>query len=568
LVALPESSVNSVRERAYSAPRSNHHSAYGGEKRKATAIRADFMARSSNAFSIGADSFCLIQNDDDSPAYFYADFQPGDGFALYMDPAQCGLPDPYPFKITDVHFYLYRFGGAVWPVEIQVNIRDLSGGNKCDGPGNVLCSQTNIIPSDSAYPNLVHLEMDSPCCVYDPFFMEIIYSGQTDPPYPSMLVTDESTNPVDTCDAWAWFFWEGQHWYFEWFVFWQPPAPGYPIMRAGGYTEAGECDSCWYWKSDRPDQDHPAPSGMPDFDQNQADWLAYSGPTAAANCLWWLDAVPAGMGPPELIELLGEYFHTNPAWGTYVDSMQIGLEQYFQDFGFALQESTFEQPDFLEMEDSLKACQNIVLLLGFWWSDDGVEWYREGGHYVTMAGVCSEFLMLALADPYLDGAVEGSPGRVRPPEHPAAGQYDATLHNDPTCVSHDMYSSDLNPQNPSPGNPSWEIDYPYPLGKYSGMNFSEGFKAPSRPAPKDAVLYATEVECAVMITSGYIRGDCNGDGTIDVGDIVFLVNYLFLGAYGPDPLDAGDADCNGEVDVGDIIYLVNYILLGGMPPGC
>ena len=66
----------------------------------------------------------------------------------------------------------------------------------------------------------------------------------------------------------------------------------------------------------------------------------------------------------------------------------------------------------------------------------------------------------------------------------------------------------------------------------------------------------------------YIAGDANTDGTIDVGDIVFLVNYLLLGAYGPNPLEAGDADCNGEVDVGDIIYLVNHVLMGGMPPGC
>jgi hypothetical protein len=66
----------------------------------------------------------------------------------------------------------------------------------------------------------------------------------------------------------------------------------------------------------------------------------------------------------------------------------------------------------------------------------------------------------------------------------------------------------------------------------------------------------------------YIAGDADTDGTIDVGDIVFLVNYIFLGAYGPDPLGAGDADCNGEVDIGDVVYLVNYLLLGGMPPSC
>ena len=93
LAALPESSVNSVQERAYSAPRNIDDSAYGMGKRKATPIRAD-MPRPFDAFDISADSFCLIQNDDDNPAYFFGGFQPGSGFAVYLDPAQCGLPDP------------------------------------------------------------------------------------------------------------------------------------------------------------------------------------------------------------------------------------------------------------------------------------------------------------------------------------------------------------------------------------------------------------------------------------------------------------------------------------------
>jgi len=156
-------------------------------------------------------------------------------------------------------------------------------------------------------------------------------------------------------------------------------------------------------------------------------------------------------------------------------------------------------PDFYEMEDSLKRSQDIILLLGFWWSLDGVEWYREGGHFVTMAGVSSESLKIAISDPDNDRAVAGFPGRVRPPDHPPTGQYDATWHNDPTYVSHDIYDSDLTPDPPSPGNPHWEINYPYGVRKYSGINVPEKFKAVTRPAPKDAQIYATEVEFAVMI---------------------------------------------------------------------
>jgi hypothetical protein len=257
-------------------------------------------------------------------------------------------------------------------------------------------------------------------------------------------------------------------------------------------------DTLWYWKPDTTN----APSGMPDFDQNQDAWVAYCGPTAVANCLWWYGAVPTGWTPPQLIDTLARYFHTSPAWGTYVDTMQIGLEQYIQDYGFAFQESTFEMPNFFEMEDSLKKCQDIILLVGFWFFDEGSQqWYREGGHFVTMAGVCSESLKIAISDPDADRAESGWPGRVRPPNHPPHPG-DPLLHNDPTYVSQDMYNSLLDNPFPSPGNPNWEIDYPWwtNLGEFAGVNVPEKFKSVTRSAPKNKQLpYATEVEYAVMI---------------------------------------------------------------------
>jgi M6 family metalloprotease-like protein len=53
-------------------------------------------------------------------------------------------------------------------------------------------------------------------------------------------------------------------------------------------------------------------------------------------------------------------------------------------------------------------------------------------------------------------------------------------------------------------------------------------------------------------------GDLNGDGTIDIADVMRLINYLFLEGSAPDPLEIGDANCDGEVDVADVMYLINY----------
>ncbi len=61
-------------------------------------------------------------------------------------------------------------------------------------------------------------------------------------------------------------------------------------------------------------------------------------------------------------------------------------------------------------------------------------------------------------------------------------------------------------------------------------------------------------------------GDCNGDGTVDVADVIYLMSCLFLGASPPSPSCMGDVNCNGEAHIEDVIYLINYLFLGGSPP--
>jgi hypothetical protein len=203
------------------------------EKPTPTKIPPDQIVPSSPTSLTGDKGFCLIQSDDGTTAYYMPTLVAGQRIAIYMDPTTCGVQNPYPFKVTDVHFYLDNFGGAVWPVEIRVNIRDLFQANKCNGPESLLCSQTYTIPVDSAYPVMIHLDLDSLCFVYAPFFLEIEYTGGTSSPYPSPLITDGITNPTDTCDVWL--FWEGS--YREWLGFYGSGI-GYPILRATGYTNS------------------------------------------------------------------------------------------------------------------------------------------------------------------------------------------------------------------------------------------------------------------------------------------------------------------------------------------
>ncbi len=65
----------------------------------------------------------------------------------------------------------------------------------------------------------------------------------------------------------------------------------------------------------------------------------------------------------------------------------------------------------------------------------------------------------------------------------------------------------------------------------------------------------------------YRFGDANDDGVIDIGDVVYLINYLYKS--GPEPLPlwiVGDVNCDLVVDIGDVVYLINYLYKNGPEP--
>ena len=67
----------------------------------------------------------------------------------------------------------------------------------------------------------------------------------------------------------------------------------------------------------------------------------------------------------------------------------------------------------------------------------------------------------------------------------------------------------------------------------------------------------------------YLPGDFNipgGNGVVDLGDVVFLINYLYKGGNPPDPMAAADVTADCVVDLGDVVYLINYLYKGGDPP--
>lgn len=63
-------------------------------------------------------------------------------------------------------------------------------------------------------------------------------------------------------------------------------------------------------------------------------------------------------------------------------------------------------------------------------------------------------------------------------------------------------------------------------------------------------------------------GDTNEDGGINVGDPVFLINYIFKSGPPPAHPDCADVNNDTSVNVGDAVYLISFIFRQGPLPNC
>ena len=67
------------------------------------------------------------------------------------------------------------------------------------------------------------------------------------------------------------------------------------------------------------------------------------------------------------------------------------------------------------------------------------------------------------------------------------------------------------------------------------------------------------------LPSDFRRGEANSDGTLDVSDGVFVLNFLFLGGPRPECLDAADVDDSGDLLLTDAVYLFRFLFFGLSP---
>ena len=59
------------------------------------------------------------------------------------------------------------------------------------------------------------------------------------------------------------------------------------------------------------------------------------------------------------------------------------------------------------------------------------------------------------------------------------------------------------------------------------------------------------------------KGDANADGTVDVEDVVAIVNQILGSPSDAFNISASDINGDGQIDVEDVVGTVNIILSGG-----
>ncbi|MBN4076378.1 hypothetical protein JYT16_01535 [Gemmatimonas aurantiaca] len=65
-----------------------------------------------------------------------------------------------------------------------------------------------------------------------------------------------------------------------------------------------------------------------------------------------------------------------------------------------------------------------------------------------------------------------------------------------------------------------------------------------------------------------IAGDADNSGSVTIGDVTFLIGYIFSGGSSPICCEKGDADGSGSITIGDVTHLIGFIFSGGAAPIC
>ena len=102
----------------------------------------------------------------------------------------------------------------------------------------------------------------------------------------------------------------------------------------------------------------------------------------------------------------------------------------------------------------------------------------------------------------------------------------------------------------------------------------EGAELVANDSASDAAILALEFDenavntdiIVVIEDDEFLRADSNSDGSVNLPDAQFTLNFLFLGGATPKCMASADANADGNVNLPDAQYTLNFLFLGGPSP--
>ena len=86
-------------------------------------------------------------------------------------------------------------------------------------------------------------------------------------------------------------------------------------------------------------------------------------------------------------------------------------------------------------------------------------------------------------------------------------------------------------------------------------------------AANDDVFVEIDHDCEEVIEEGlFLRGDCDGNGIVELTDAICTLDWRFLGGEPPACIAATDTNVDGWVDISDAVATLGFLFLGGPPP--
>lgn len=82
------------------------------------------------------------------------------------------------------------------------------------------------------------------------------------------------------------------------------------------------------------------------------------------------------------------------------------------------------------------------------------------------------------------------------------------------------------------------------------------------------LMFASPCRAQVNLDCCQTPGDANGDDSVNLADITFLIARIFSGGEVPHCRKEADANGSGKVNISDVTFLISRIFAGGQPPEC